>query len=259
MRASHVRQYVLCAAMQWSSDAQTALEAPTFAHHVSFCPTSIHHFIGWPAGLVNILLLCHYTHQALYYSLGIMASHVHALWRYVCTHHCYNILISYNMQGFLATQELEPARNELLPLQAQPKYSLSPIVDVGTSTRHTHSTSIKPAAPHDSRSKGSRRIRSISVNSVKNEPLPPLAQPKWSPSPMLDVGMSAGQFEPLMDHFTKSLHRVHTAKSGNLLITIVHQSGIFAMEILYCACINAADYDEQLMNAGLFPSTYEQI
>ena len=76
---------------------------------------------------------------------------------------------------------------------------------------------------------------------------------------MLDVGMSAGQFEPLMDHFTKSLHRVHTAKSGNLLITIVHQSGIFAMEILYCACINAADYDEQLMNAGLFPSTYEQI
>ena len=76
---------------------------------------------------------------------------------------------------------------------------------------------------------------------------------------MLDVGTSAGQFEPLMDHFMKSSHRVRTAKSGNPLITIVHQSGIFAMEILYCACVNAADYDEQLMNAGLFPSTYEQI
>jgi hypothetical protein len=31
------------------------------------------------------------------------------------------------------------------------------------------------------------------------------------------------------------------------------------MEILYCACVNAADYDEQLMNAGLFPSSYKQI
>ena len=76
---------------------------------------------------------------------------------------------------------------------------------------------------------------------------------------MLDVGTSAGQFEPLMDHFTKSSHRVRTAKSGNPLITIVRQSGIFAMEILYCACVNAADYNKQLMNAGLFPSTYEQI
>jgi hypothetical protein len=86
-----------------------------------------------------------------------------------------------------------------------------------------------------------------------------MAQPQSSPSPVADVGPSTGLFEPLMDHYTRSSHCVRTAKSGNPLITVVHHSGIFAMEILYCACVNAADYDEQLMNAGLFPSSYKQI
>ena len=31
------------------------------------------------------------------------------------------------------------------------------------------------------------------------------------------------------------------------------------MEILYCICINAVEKDEQLMNAGLFPSSSKQI
>jgi hypothetical protein len=84
-------------------------------------------------------------------------------------------------------------------------------------------------------------------------------QPKCLPSPGADVRTSAGLFEPLIDHYTRSSHCVHTAKSGNPLITVVHQSGIFAMEILYYACVNAADNDEQLMNAGLFPSSYKQI
>ena len=58
---------------------------------------------------------------------------------------------------------------------------------------------------------------------------------------------------------TKRSHRVRTASSGNPLITVVHQSGIFDMAILYCVCTNGVDNDEQLMNAGLFPSSYKQI
>ena len=62
-----------------------------------------------------------------------------------------------------------------------------------------------------------------------------------------------------MDHPTKGSHRVRTAKSGNPHITVVHNSGIFDMEILYCICTNAVEKDEQLMNAGLFPSSFKQI
>ena len=43
-------------------------------------------------------------------------------------------------------------------------------------------------------------------------------------------------------------------KSGN-----PHNSGIFDMEILYCICTNAVEKDEQLINAGLFPSSFKQI
>ena len=72
-------------------------------------------------------------------------------------------------------------------------------------------------------------------------------------------GLSTNLFEPLMDHPPKSFHCVRTAKSGNPCITVVHQSGIFDMEILYCICSNAVNKDEQLMNAGLFPSSFKQI
>ena len=72
-------------------------------------------------------------------------------------------------------------------------------------------------------------------------------------------GLSTTLFEPLMDHPTKGSHRVRTAKSGNPHITVVHNSGIFDMEILYCICTNAVEKDEQLMNAGLFPSSFKQI
>ena len=72
-------------------------------------------------------------------------------------------------------------------------------------------------------------------------------------------GLSTTLFEPLMDHPTKGSHRVCTAKSGNPHITVVHNSGIFDMEILYCICTNAVEKDEQLMNAGLFPSSFKQI
>ena len=72
-------------------------------------------------------------------------------------------------------------------------------------------------------------------------------------------GLSTTLFELLMDHPTKGSHHVRTAKSGNPHITVVHNSGIFDMEILYCICTNAVEKDEQLMNAGLFPSSFKQI
>ncbi|KAN0129092.1 hypothetical protein V8E53_013088 [Lactarius tabidus] len=63
----------------------------------------------------------------------------------------------------------------------------------------------------------------------------------------------------MLDRFAKSSHCTHTAKSGNLLLTVVHQSGIFTLEILYCICPNAVEKHEQLFNAGLFPSSFKQI
>ena len=65
-------------------------------------------------------------------------------------------------------------------------------------------------------------------------------------------GLSTTLFEPLMDHPTKGSHHVHTAKLGNPYITVVHNSGIFDIEILYCICTNAMEKDEQLMNVGSF-------
>ena len=66
-------------------------------------------------------------------------------------------------------------------------------------------------------------------------------------------------FETLLDESTRGTKRMRTAKSGNPLITVVHQSGVFDMELLYCICHNAVDRDEQLIHSGLFPSSYKQI
>ena len=91
-----------------------------------------------------------------------------------------------------------------------------------------------------------------------------LHPPPASPMPFLDTskniqGLSTNLFEPLLDPSTRDSHRVCTAKLGNPHITAVHQSGIFDMEILYCICLNAAEKDEQLINVGLFPSSFKQI
>jgi hypothetical protein len=40
---------------------------------------------------------------------------------------------------------------------------------------------------------------------------------------------------------------------------VVHQSGIFDLEVLYSICPNTAAKHEQLFNAGLFPSSFKQI
>jgi len=53
--------------------------------------------------------------------------------------------------------------------------------------------------------------------------------------------------------------RVWTADSGNPLFTVVDRSGIFDMEIIFCICSDLDNMDEQLLHAGLFPSTFRQI
>ena len=107
-----------------------------------------------------------------------------------------------------------------------------------------------------------RRTRSTSLKAVDEEQAPPPDRPPASP-PLDDTknipGLSTTLFEPLLDQSTKSSHRVRTAKSGNPRINVVHQSGIFDMEILYCICPNAVEKDEQLMNARLFPSSFKRI
>jgi hypothetical protein len=72
-------------------------------------------------------------------------------------------------------------------------------------------------------------------------------------------GVSTTIFEPLLDNYGKSSHHVHTAKSGNPLLTVVDQSGIFDLEVLHCICPNAAAKHEQLFNTALFPSSFKQV
>ncbi|KAF8263368.1 hypothetical protein EI94DRAFT_1704050 [Lactarius quietus] len=56
-----------------------------------------------------------------------------------------------------------------------------------------------------------------------------------------------------------SLPRLRTEASGNPLLTVVHQSGVFNMEVLYCICPNAGEKNKQLFQSGMFPSSFKQI
>ncbi|KAH9176147.1 hypothetical protein EDB89DRAFT_2065932 [Lactarius sanguifluus] len=40
---------------------------------------------------------------------------------------------------------------------------------------------------------------------------------------------------------------------------MVNQTGVFKMEVLFCVCPNAGTNDEQLLQAGIFPSTFRHI
>ena len=62
--------------------------------------------------------------------------------------------------------------------------------------------------------------------------------------------------QPCLSHWWSILprgpHHVCTAKLGNPHITVVHNSGIFDMEILYCICTNAVEKDESWWMLGSF-------
>ncbi|KAH9012956.1 hypothetical protein EDB83DRAFT_2233507, partial [Lactarius deliciosus] len=90
----------------------------------------------------------------------------------------------------------------------------------------------------------------------KPSPLP------LSHTPEYMEGISDTLFDLAEDMFDPSdgyRRRAQTAKSGNPLITIVNQTGVFDMDVLFCICPNAGANDEQLLQAGLFPLTFNQI
>ena len=64
---------------------------------------------------------------------------------------------------------------------------------------------------------------------------------------------------PLLDDYSENIRRARTAASGNPLLTVVHQSGVFDMEVLYCICSNASEKDKQLLQSGMFPSSFQLI
>jgi CxC2 like cysteine cluster associated with KDZ transposases len=101
----------------------------------------------------------------------------------------------------------------------------------------------------------SKKTHSKSLQSVVEEQAPLAAHP-------LGVKQSDSLFdfpEPLHDHSERSSQRTRTAKSGNPLLTLVNQTGVFDMEVLFCICPNAGDRDEQLLKAGLLSSSFKQI
>jgi hypothetical protein len=97
---------------------------------------------------------------------------------------------------------------------------------------------------------------------VDEQPAPSAPLPRGQNQPSCNlardsVGIADALFD--LDDTEKRTHRVHTAVSGNPLLTMVHQSGVFDMEVLFCICPNAVSRDEQLLHAGLFPSSRKQI
>ncbi|KAH9012749.1 hypothetical protein EDB84DRAFT_1278521 [Lactarius hengduanensis] len=88
------------------------------------------------------------------------------------------------------------------------------------------------------------------------DPLPSSYAPEYM------EGISDTLFDPsgdILDPSDGYTRRTRTAKSGNPLITIINQTGVFDMDVLFCICPNAGANDEQLLQAGLFPSTFKRI
>ncbi len=64
--------------------------------------------------------------------------------------------------------------------------------------------------------------------------------------------------KPSLDYSPITPRRKRTAPSGNLLLTVLNVTGICDMEILPCICANRLLRHEQLLQAGLFPSTFDE-
>ena len=54
----------------------------------------------------------------------------------------------------------------------------------------------------------------------------------------------------------------YTAPSGNPMLTVIDQNGVFNFEVVFCVCCNSTSddhNDEQLLRSGLFPATFKSI
>ncbi|KAH8990951.1 hypothetical protein EDB83DRAFT_2535058 [Lactarius deliciosus] len=108
-----------------------------------------------------------------------------------------------------------------------------------------------------------QRNQSASLISVEeNAPLSEDLHPRLSQEFEGMHGISDTLFDSTGDVLDPSeghTRRTRTAQSGNPLITMVNQTGVFEMEVLFCVCPNAGTNDEQLLQAGMFPSTFRHI
>ncbi|KAH9008024.1 hypothetical protein EDB85DRAFT_1904662 [Lactarius pseudohatsudake] len=115
-----------------------------------------------------------------------------------------------------------------------------------------------------------RRSRSASLASVpevldSSDSAGQLPTPRETPQPegpLTNPEISDGLFDSLdmyLESNDNDASRVRTADSGNPLFTVVDRGGIFDMEIVFCACSGTDNMGEQLLRAGLFPSTFKQI
>jgi len=64
--------------------------------------------------------------------------------------------------------------------------------------------------------------------------------------------------KPSIDFSQETMRRKRTAPSDNPLLAVVSTTGISEVEILYCICPDAMPQHEQLLQAGLFPSSFEE-
>ncbi|KAH9019846.1 hypothetical protein EDB84DRAFT_1441986 [Lactarius hengduanensis] len=115
-----------------------------------------------------------------------------------------------------------------------------------------------------------RRSRSASLASIpevldSSDSAGQLPTPRETPQPegpLTNPEISDGLFNSLdmyLESNDNDASRVRTADSGNPLFTVVDRGGIFDMEIVFCACSGTDNMGEQLLRAGLFPSTFKQI
>ena len=85
------------------------------------------------------------------------------------------------------------------------------------------------------------------------------------PKPLVDFQPSHNSSEdvydfvkPSIDYCQETLRRKRTASSGNPLLAVVNTTGISEMEIVHCICPDAMLRHEQLLQAGLLPSSFEE-
>lgn len=113
------------------------------------------------------------------------------------------------------------------------------------------------------------RLRSASLASITEDADPalnyrsPMVKPDAISNTLVNSpGLSDSLFdhaEPLLEDSTFRTRRTRTAASGNALLTVVHHTGIYDMEALFCICENASDPGEQLIRAQMLPSSFNNI
>jgi CxC2 like cysteine cluster associated with KDZ transposases len=120
---------------------------------------------------------------------------------------------------------------------------------------------IQAAQELHSQTRKAKKTGSTSLHTVNEKHTSPAATPQ--PLSLDDLTDISDTLFKNADCFPedseKHSKRTRTLKSGNPLIMVVNQSGVFDMDIVYCICPNAGARDEQLLSAGIFPSTFKQI